>query len=104
MTIADAAATRKYAVWRKKTAAFVVSAEPVDLTRVTSPLFKTRAAAQDACDRLNLIAVLEEIREPSKRTRQAIDEALDRGPGDLPLRIQYAMIDALIAEAKEQAE
>ena len=67
--------------------------------------FDSIPEAQTACDRLNLLAVLEAIREPSEALqtaavwRKADQEAI----GDLYASVYRAMIDALIAEVKHGA-
>ena len=58
---------------------------------------------QAACDRLNLIAVLEAIREPSEAMVWAPPSRANQSPEDsMYAGIYRAMIDALIAEVKEQ--
>lgn len=103
MTISDAArATRRYAVWRRSGAAFVVSGAPVDLTLPDLPTFRKRSEAEAACDRLNLLAVLEAIREPDEAMLQAAYTI--PGGEDEPGDHWRAMIDALIAEVKENSD
>ena len=61
--------------------------------------------AKAACDRLNLIAVLEAIREPTK----AMVRAATNATGQFDIGHEFvtawqAMIDTLIAEAKEKQD
>ena len=59
--------------------------------------FNSRDDAQAACDRMNLRAVLEAIREPSETM---MDAGIERVEGGEPDVIYNAMIDALIAEVR----
>lgn len=68
-----------------------------DGTTVTKRI--TGDEAQAACDRLNLIAVLEAIMEPIAFMRSAGDTAFENGYVE---EVFTAMIDALITEVKEQ--
>ena len=63
--------------------------------------FMLHGRAQAACDRLNLLAVLEALREPSEGMDSAGHKAgLDRFGS--PTAIWRAMIDAAIKEAAER--
>ncbi len=63
--------------------------------------FSSRAEAQAACDRLNLLAVLEAIREPSEAAVRAGYDAFEDGYVAIRPRLK-AVIDALIAEVKNR--
>lgn len=60
--------------------------------------FKSRDAALKDCDRLNLVAVLEALREPSNEMATAAEKACGLWEGFLAEKAWRAMIDALIAE------
>ena len=86
MTIADAArATRRY---RKK-----------GLLILNSETLKYEAGNEAKCDRLNLIAALEAIREPSEAMCSAAPKD-DLKTAHGAVYVWRAMIDALIAEVK----
>ena len=66
-------------------------------------LYGSCAEAQAACDRLNLLAVLEAIREPSAAMLCTGADADDGQTGiERVKHIYRAMIDALIAEVPRQ--
>lgn len=96
MSIDEAAkATRRYAVTRTDFAEWVVgTAEPYG---TEFPRFQSFDEAQSTCDRLNLRAVLEAIREPSEEMIAATFHPGKRGPlyADVDWR---KMIDHLIAQ------
>lgn len=64
-------------------------------------MFSGTAEAQTACDYLNLLAVLEAIREPSAEMNRAGYDAFEDGYVAAAPRYT-AMIDALIAEVNAQ--
>ena len=98
MTIVDdaALATAKFFITRVDFDDFFVGTQEIHLGS-----FKTYAEAKSACDRWNLLAVLEAIREPT----QAM---IDAAPGsDLrtlhgAVYVWRAMIAALIAEVRKK--
>jgi len=90
MDINEAAkATRKYAVWCSDIRTWAVGINGSGAAVVN---FQSLDEAMSACDRLNLIAVLEAIREPSmKACAAAFIANEDENPGGT----WRAMIDAL---------
>lgn len=66
---------------------------------IIPPFLSTVVEAQAACDRLNLLSVLEAIREPSVEMYMA---GVDASLGSLPDKTFRAMIDALIADVQAQ--
>lgn len=99
MTIADAArATRKYFVARRPMPGGMGGFSVYDRTAKPAGVFRTEDEAQAACDRLNLLAVLEAIREPSEAQMIAGTPASEHG---VEPDVYTAMIDELIAEVSE---
>ena len=106
MNIDEAAkATRKYEFaenWIYDHWEYSVHLVENDYQRIA--IYKDQDEAIAACDRLNLIAALEAIREPSEAMQKA---AMDRDgfdtEGNLYIGIFRAMIDALIAEVRNEA-
>ena len=91
--------TRRYFVLSWSPDAFTVGTRRTDISAPSlNRTFKTRAEAQIACDRMNLLAVLEAIREPSE-VMVAEGEAAHVYH---PKNIWGEMIYALIAEVKAQ--
>lgn len=87
MNLTEAArATRKY---------FVTDSGEIALT--VDVIRRDRAEAQSACDRLNLAAVLEAIREPSDSSLAYVAPEEDAAKAHW-----INMVDALIAEVKAQ--
>lgn len=62
--------------------------------------FNCRDEAQAACDRLNLLAVLKALREPS----EGMVDAIGVGTVETDANRWRAMIDALIAEVRKSDE
>lgn len=91
--------TRRYFVLSWSPDAFTVGTRRTDISAPSlNRTFKTRAEAQIACDRMNLLAVLEAIREPS----EAMCIAGDDEDGTIqPQWYWRTMIDALIAEVEK---
>lgn len=85
-----ARATRKW----QCTPGNVVYSLSTDGVRVCS----TQEAAQAACDRMNLLAVLEALREPS----EGMVDAIGVGTVETDANRWRTMIDALIAEVRQK--
>lgn len=64
------------------------------------PIMYSSVKAQAACDRLNLLAVLEALREPSEGMVAAAEKACGLWEGFLAEKGWNVMIDKLIAEVK----
>ena len=97
-----APATRKY--WpvphREYVSVYYVAFDGPQDPENIGELFYSFKEAQAACDRLNLLAVLEAIREPSEgMEKAALLRYPNLGNGDVA-SIWYAMIDAAITEVK----
>lgn len=107
MEIADAArATRKYwpAPHWEYPSAYFAATEGYDPENV-GDIYPSHQQAQAACDHLNLLAVLESdaLREPSERMANAAPARVDQSTeGTMYHGIWRTMIDALIAEVREQ--
>ena len=102
MSIDDAArATRKYFVSHNPYDGWIVRDVGGEIIRYDEDM----QDAQAACDRLNMIAVLEAIREPTKAmVRAATDTTGQFDIGHEYVTAWQAMVDALIAEAKEKQD
>ncbi len=104
MTIADAArSTRKHAAsfvygcGSERSRWAIFDDEENDIGWIAPGGVATQAEAQAACDRMNLLAVLDALREP----REAMVAAADDPDGTIqPAWYWRTMIDALIAEVK----
>lgn len=92
--------TRRYFVLSWSPDAFTIGTNRPDVSLPSLDCtFKTRVEAQIVCDRLNLIAVLEAIREPSEAMVWAPPSRANQSPEDsMYAGIYRTMIDALIAE------
>lgn len=84
-----ARATRRYFITRSGTIAIAVDVVQKELTDT-----------QAACDRLNLLAVLEALREPSEGMATAAERVCGLWEGFLAENGWRAMIDKLIAEVR----
>jgi ribonuclease HI len=99
MTIADAArATRKYFAARRAMPGGMGGFAVYDRTMKPAGIFRTEAEAQATCDRLNLLAVLDAMREPSEAMFAAARHRCAFVYNDMVADIWRAMIDAAIKE------
>ncbi len=93
-----AQATRRYSWHFEEAGKYTIYDDDVGETVLT---FRTISETLRACDRLNLIAVLEAIMEPSEDMVQAGVLSDDMQTGAERVRhIFRAMVDRLIAETK----
>ena len=95
MTDRSTEATRATRKWQC-TPGNVVYSLSTDGVRVCA----TQEEARAACDRLNLLAVLEALREPSEGMVTAAEKACGLWEGFLAEKGWRVMIDAAIAEVK----
>lgn len=99
--------TRRYFVLSWSPDAFTVGTRRTDISAPSlNRTFKTRAEAQIACDRMNLLAVLACIREESDAMCAAgAQNHKDAWGPDAPIfehSVYRAMIAALIAEVEDR--
>lgn len=98
MSIGESAkATRRYVFWRSSDDFWSVG---IDGIGNAVAQFRSPVEAQAACDRLNLLAVLEAIREPTERMVAAARRAGYGAEFCAPIEWR-AMIDAAIKEVRK---